>query len=228
MKWRIGLPAFLVVGILMLSWTVPNVEAAGSVHIVINKTTNQLKLYQHGTLRKVYPVATGKTESQTPEGTFQLITKFIKPGWKNIPGGVPENPLGERWLGLKVKGDQGRTYGIHGTNRPASVGTYVSNGCVRMYNRDVRELYRLVPEGTRVTIHKEQEREVWKPASGKIKVTVSTARIRSNPSLQSGVVDTATEGTILSLIRSSDSWFQVQLPKGKTGYIHTSVGALLR
>jgi lipoprotein-anchoring transpeptidase ErfK/SrfK len=43
-------------------------------------------------------------------------------------------------------------YGIHGTNKPGSIGSYASHGCIRMFNRDVEKLYPLVPHGCRVKI----------------------------------------------------------------------------
>jgi lipoprotein-anchoring transpeptidase ErfK/SrfK len=43
-------------------------------------------------------------------------------------------------------------YGIHGTIEPKSIGTQASEGCVRMLNKEVEELYSLVPVGTKVTI----------------------------------------------------------------------------
>ncbi|RAL26476.1 hypothetical protein DL897_04340 [Thermoflavimicrobium daqui] len=133
-----------------------------SYQIEINKQTNQLFLYQDGQVIRTFPVATGRDPSRTPEGTFPIIVKFVKPGWKNIPGGVPENPLGPRWNGLQVNGDSGRTYGIHGTNNPDSIGNYASNGCVRMYNQDVIELYSLIPIGTPVWIHSGESNGVWR------------------------------------------------------------------
>jgi lipoprotein-anchoring transpeptidase ErfK/SrfK len=130
--------------------------------IEINKQTNQLFLYQHGEIIRTYPVATGKDSWRTPEGTFPIIVKFINPGWKEIVGGAPENPLGSRWNGLQVNGDNGRTYGIHGTNNDQSIGTYASNGCIRMYNADVIELYDLVPIGTPVWIHSGYSDGTWR------------------------------------------------------------------
>ena len=44
---------------------------------------------------------------------------------------------------------RGGEYAIHGTNRPELIGGFVSHGCIRMYNADIRELYRLVAVGTR-------------------------------------------------------------------------------
>ncbi|HSP50472.1 MAG TPA: L,D-transpeptidase [Pseudolabrys sp.] len=43
-------------------------------------------------------------------------------------------------------------YAIHGTNRPELIGGFVSHGCIRMYNSDIRELYRLVAIGTPVVV----------------------------------------------------------------------------
>ena len=53
-----------------------------------------------------------------------------------IPGGAPNNPMGGAALTMR-----GGEYAIHGTNNPPSVGGFVSHGCIRMYNSDIRELY---------------------------------------------------------------------------------------
>ncbi|MGP4075845.1 L,D-transpeptidase family protein [Halobacillus sp. K22] len=122
-------------------------EAAQNEAIIINKSTNQLAFYEKGNLQKVFPVATGRTKSLTPEGKFYLVNKVKNRPWykENIPGGDPRNPLGARWLGIKVPGDWGHTsgnvYGVHGTNNSSSIGTYASSGCIRMYNKDVIWLY---------------------------------------------------------------------------------------
>jgi lipoprotein-anchoring transpeptidase ErfK/SrfK len=43
-------------------------------------------------------------------------------------------------------------YAIHGTNAPSSIGGFVSYGCIRMYNKDVLDLYKRVSVGTRVIV----------------------------------------------------------------------------
>lgn len=106
-------------------------------NIVINTKKHTLKLYNNGTLIKSYPVAVGKASTPTPKGTFTIINKAVN------PGGV----FGAKWLGLSIP-----HYGIHGTNNPSSIGKSITNGCVRMYNNDVIELYNLVPIGTIVKI----------------------------------------------------------------------------
>ncbi|SHH48652.1 L,D-transpeptidase family protein [Desulforamulus hydrothermalis] len=119
--------------------------------IIINKKTNQLGFYQNGILQNVFPVATGRQRSFTPEGKFIIINKIVNPPYykKNIPGGSPRNPLGPRWLGLSAPGGP---FGIHGNNNPASIGTYASNGCIRLYNKDILWLYEQVSVGTPVII----------------------------------------------------------------------------
>lgn len=122
--------------------------------IIINKKTNKLVFYQDGELVKTYTVATGKKASYTPEGRFPIVNKIKnRPYYKQkIPGGAPNNPLGARWLGLDAKGTFGTTYAIHGNANPNSIGTYASAGCVRMFNKDVIELFDMVKLHTEVVI----------------------------------------------------------------------------
>jgi len=67
------------------------------------------------------------------------------------PGG-PQNPLGARALYLFQNGIN-TFFAIHGTTQPESVGQSVSNGCIRMLNAHVTDLYERVPIGTVVTVH---------------------------------------------------------------------------
>ncbi|WP_170007590.1 L,D-transpeptidase [Bacillus fonticola] len=122
--------------------------------LIINKSTNQLALIDEGTIQHVYFVGTGKTEELTPEGMFTITVKAVQPYYrkKDIPGGDPKNPLGTRWIGFDANNTEGRTFGVHGTNRPDSIGHYVSAGCIRMLNQDVEEVFSKVPLGTRIYI----------------------------------------------------------------------------
>ncbi|MGH2845519.1 MAG: L,D-transpeptidase, partial [Thermoleophilaceae bacterium] len=63
-----------------------------------------------------------------------------------VPGGVPENPLKERWLGIYDGA------GIHGTDQTYSLGTAASHGCIRMSIPEVIELYDQVPVGAPIYI----------------------------------------------------------------------------
>jgi lipoprotein-anchoring transpeptidase ErfK/SrfK len=118
--------------------------------ILVDKSDNLLKLAANGKVFKVYPVATG-TDNSTPIGEFTIETKLIDPVWYTtgaiVPPESPENILGTRWLGFSMRG-----YGIHGTTLPDSIGTQSTKGCVRMHNRDVEELYAIVPLKTKVTV----------------------------------------------------------------------------
>jgi hypothetical protein len=141
--------------------------------IVINKDANLLKLYKGRKLIKKYSVATGKKKDATPEGKFKIKGKTKDPYWGGgrhkdpIEGGTPKNPLGTMWLGLDYGG--GRWYGIHGTNNPRSIGKHVSNGCIRMHNRDVEELGRIVSNNTIVFIgnDKQLNRDIYRISNDK-------------------------------------------------------------
>ncbi|GGE73479.1 L,D-transpeptidase [Priestia taiwanensis] len=122
--------------------------------IIINKVNNQLYYFDDGTLIRQFPVATGKEDTPTPEGAFTLANKIKNRPWykENIPGGAANNPLGKRWLGLKVGHNRGHMYGIHGNIRESSIGKYVTNGCIRMHNNDVYWLFNQVAVGTPVIV----------------------------------------------------------------------------
>lgn len=135
----------------------PAPPAGGKDRVIISKSKNLLYWYHRGQLSRVFPIASGRSTSLTPEGVFKVVVKAVDPAWKNpvgqvIPGGIPDNPLGPRWIGFSVDGDDGLHYGLHGTNSPLSIGTYASSGCVRLINEQVEELYDLVPLGTLVEI----------------------------------------------------------------------------
>ena len=66
------------------------------------------------------------------------------------PGG-PSNPLGARARYLFQNG-RDTYFRIHGTTQPSSIGRSVSNGCIRMLNEHVKDLYQRVPIGTKVTV----------------------------------------------------------------------------
>jgi lipoprotein-anchoring transpeptidase ErfK/SrfK len=107
-----------------------------------------------------YVVGVGKQGKQW-FGTKQIVRKMLKPDWAPPPevkhdipsipdfirGGTPGNPLGVAAL-VMTGGD----YAIHGTNRPGSVGGFVSYGCIRMYNGDILSLFAKVSVGTPVVV----------------------------------------------------------------------------
>lgn len=110
-----------------------------ALRIIVDISDRKLHLLEDDIVIDTYPVGVGKIVTQTPVGDFTIINKAPNPG----------GPYGVFWMGLSKRG-----YGIHGTNNPSSIGGYVSKGCIRMYNKDVLELSRRVPIGTRVTIRR--------------------------------------------------------------------------
>ncbi|CEO32756.1 L,D-transpeptidase family protein [Paraclostridium sordellii] len=131
-----------------------------SKHCIAIKTiTNTMAYYQDGVLIKQFDVATGKQSTPTPKGKFKIVNKIVnRPYYKdNIPGGDPRNPLGKRWLGLKVGDTDGTTYGIHGNSNENSIGKSVSGGCIRMHNDEISWLFDQVPKETVVVISEEDK-----------------------------------------------------------------------
>ncbi|MEQ9260544.1 MAG: L,D-transpeptidase [Roseovarius sp.] len=84
---------------------------------------------------------------QREPGTY---AKFKADDSYRQPGG-PGNPLGARALYL-FKNGRDTYFRIHGTNAPRTIGLSVSNGCIRMLNEHVKDLYERVPIGTKVTV----------------------------------------------------------------------------
>ena len=105
--------------------------------IIIDLSDRRLHLLQGDKVIRTFPVGVGRIATETPRGEFHIINK------QPFPGG----PYGVFWMGLSKP-----HYGIHGTNDESSIGKYVSKGCIRMHNHDVKELANLVPVGTQVTI----------------------------------------------------------------------------
>lgn len=132
--------------------------------IVVSLPDRKIALVEDGRVVKIYPIAVGKASTPSPSGTFHIASRVVKPTWyqpgKVVPAG-PANPLGTRWMGLGYKG-----YGIHGTNRPRSIGKAASHGCIRMRNQDVEDLFSRVEVGDPVELVTEPNRELAKAFEG--------------------------------------------------------------
>ena len=132
--------------------------------IVVNKTKKTLTLYEGAKVIKKYAVAVGNPASLTKSGKFVVTMKIENPDWggggfaKPVKGGVPENPLGSRWIGINRTDG---SYGIHGTNSFYSIGKYISHGCIRMQNYCVEELFTLVPLKANVWVGTQDELSKW-------------------------------------------------------------------
>lgn len=131
---------------------------------VINLPELLLYHFVNGTYQRRYTLAIGKPSWPTPTGSYKIVEKRLNPTW-NVPPSIqeemenqglevvekvppgPKNPLGKFWMGTSAEG-----VGIHATNRPWSVGSFVSHGCMRMLPSEISQLYPQIPVGTPVKI----------------------------------------------------------------------------
>lgn len=112
-------------------------EGAYAIHVDVEQ--KRLTLFRGNTLVKTYTVATGAWETPTPVGVFTITHRFSG----QMCG------FGTCFLGLNVPWGN---FGIHGTDKPETIGYDASHGCIRMKVADAEELYALVPNGTKVVI----------------------------------------------------------------------------
>jgi lipoprotein-anchoring transpeptidase ErfK/SrfK len=129
--------------------------------IVVKTSQRRLYYFVDSDTAIRYPVGVGRA-GMAWSGTAYIDGRYIKPAWSPpemirrenpripevIPSGSSANPMGAAALTLNGGGQ----YAIHGTNNPASVGGFVSHGCIRMYNSDILDLYWRVGIGTKVVV----------------------------------------------------------------------------
>lgn len=133
-------------GFMITKGGIQEVEVSGSLghesefEIMIDLTESMLYLFKDGEIVKKYVIAQGKPSTPSPIGVWEIISKARSWG----------SGFGTRWMGLNVPWG---TYGIHGTNKPGSIGHRASRGCFRMRNKDVEELYDIVPYKTKVYVY---------------------------------------------------------------------------
>lgn len=141
------------------SWVLPGLPSDDG--IIIN--LSEMRLYYFPAKKSsvvTFPIGVGDEGKETPEGTFKIVEKIVRPSWhvpasilkekpelpKVVPPG-PDNPLGSHAMRLSEK-----SILIHGTNRPYAVGRKASHGCIRMYPEDIPKLFEMVPNKTKVSI----------------------------------------------------------------------------
>lgn len=135
--------------------------------IVIDTNAHRLYLVETPFTARRYAIAVGRDGLQY-KGTTVVGDKQEWPRWiptkdmqqrepakygrykDGMPGG-PDNPLGARAIYL-YEGKKDTYLRIHGTNQPQTIGTNSSNGCFRMINDHVMDLYRRVKTGTKVVV----------------------------------------------------------------------------
>jgi lipoprotein-anchoring transpeptidase ErfK/SrfK len=120
--------------------------------VKIDLRAHRLTAWRDGSVVVRAPVGVGRAVTPTPAGTYYVVSR-IRPL-------DPASVYGAFAFGLSAHsnvftrfgfGGDGRI-GLHGTNDPSGVGHDVSHGCIRMTNRVILRLARLLPLGTPVTI----------------------------------------------------------------------------
>jgi lipoprotein-anchoring transpeptidase ErfK/SrfK len=142
----------------------PKVGTAGVARrypavLTVDRAAHRIRLFEDLRETRSYPIALGQAGLETPAGLYTIQNKATNPAWhvpdsawagklagRTIPGGVPENPIKARWMGIYDG------VGVHGTADRASIGTNASHGCIRMLVEDVEALYDRVPVGTPIYI----------------------------------------------------------------------------
>lgn len=109
------------------------------IRMEIDLVKHTLTVFSDNQPIKQFKVGVGKSSTPSPLGEWKIVQKSLNWG----------NGFGTRWMRLNVPWG---IYGIHGTDKPYSVGSNQSHGCIRMQNRDVEALYPLIPMGTTVKI----------------------------------------------------------------------------
>jgi len=139
---------------------VPMPEGYPAGSVVVSTGRRRLYLVLGDGTALTYPVAVGRPGKQW-FGQRTIAGKYVRPAWSPpdevrrdnprlpdvIPGGVPSNPMGERAMTI-YPGE----YAIHGTNRPDSIGSPASYGCIRMFNHDIIDLYDRVSVGAPIIV----------------------------------------------------------------------------
>ncbi len=130
----------------------------GVATIKAKKDAYEMVLYLNGRYLKRYKIGLGK-QNKTPLGLFKIggNSKQTRPGWYDrttganyeyVDGGTNGNPLGTHWIPFA----DGSGYGIHGTWDRESIGFDRSNGCIRMLNEEVEEVYAFLDSRSTVLI----------------------------------------------------------------------------
>jgi L,D-transpeptidase ErfK/SrfK len=132
--------------------------------LLINLPELRLYHFQNDAYQRRFALAVGKPSWPTPTGNYKIFEKRKNPIWRvptsiqeemeengwevqtKVPPG-PKNPLGKYFIATTAWG-----VGIHATNRPWTVGYFVSHGCIRMLPHEIEQLFPQVQVGTPVKI----------------------------------------------------------------------------
>lgn len=148
------------------------IYSKSAYYIVVDKSDYELNVYDAQGWLVAYPIVLGNKDQgdkmmqgdrKTPEGTFTILSKRVHNKWCRYmaldfptPADVAKfNMRKQRGL-LPPYAKQGGDIGIHGTwpHEDYAVDQYQNwtEGCISLKNEHIKELYNLIPVGTKVTI----------------------------------------------------------------------------
>ncbi|MEG1411673.1 MAG: L,D-transpeptidase family protein [Terrisporobacter sp.] len=148
------LAVMLTLVLVLINTASPSYAESGHL-LIANSKTNKMAYYINNKFVREFRISTGRLSTPTPQGKVKIVNKIKnRPYYAGgIPGGSPKNPLGDRWLGLHINGTYGTTYGIHGNNNENSIGKNITDGCIRMHNKEVRWLFDRIENQSDVIIN---------------------------------------------------------------------------
>lgn len=131
--------------------------------LILADTTSRALHYwsEDQSIYRLYPTSVPLSEELTRRGLTSVVQKVVNPPWRPTPsmkkrnpdwpdvveGGAPDNPLGSRALYLSWT-----YYRIHGTHDTRKIGRKSSNGCIGLYNENIKELFDMAKIGTQVRL----------------------------------------------------------------------------
>ena len=124
------------------------------IHVVVEKRSFLMAVYVGDAILRLYWVGHG-ADDKTPVTEFTVSDKIENPHWyapdgKTYAFGDPKNILGKYFIKFASASYSG--FGAHGTPQPETIGTMASMGCIRMYDKDIEELFRLLPRRAKVEV----------------------------------------------------------------------------
>ncbi|MBD1910655.1 MULTISPECIES: L,D-transpeptidase [unclassified Leptolyngbya] len=124
-------------------------------HLLLRLGERRVYVYSNDVVMAAYPVAIGRANTPTPTGEFQVFEMVENPVWQSPWTGAvgdpgPDSALGLRWIGFAHMPNG--VIGFHGTPTVSSIGQAASNGCVRLRNEHVLQLFQYAQIGMRVVV----------------------------------------------------------------------------
>lgn len=136
--------AFRYVAALLAGLFLWTAEAAASIVVRIDKSTQTMRVIVDGEQRHTWAVSTGRAGYNTPNGSYR--PQRLERSWRSRKYGMAPMPHSIFFRG---------GYAIHGTNMVSRLGRVDSHGCIRLAPGNARVLFEMVARqrgATRIVI----------------------------------------------------------------------------